>query len=789
MKSCCFYSGTDFVYSFSEPLVQASAFDEKIPVCMAKKNIRSEKANNRPVLWGLLTFLLTGALCASLVYLELRVRKNESDKQLYTVAETIRSRIQQSLQYSLSATQTMALTLNREGVPVNFDSVARYVLSYNKFIDALQLAPQGVIQWIYPLEDHRAVLGYDVLSDPLRRTEALKALEKRELFFAGPFVLKQGGLGIVGRLPVFLNDKFWGFSAVVIRMNTLLIAAGIDTTGESGYYYQLSKVNPYTGKEEFFLPNKNSKHRAYEISVSVPDGAWKLSVVPVNAESYLQSTIVLALLALVLSIISGVFAYHRSKLPARLNQLAMERTVELRKSLDRNRAIVNAMPDMMFVINSQDEFVDYNNPMQHHTLLPPEKFLGRKVSEIMPPELVKESVQLKEEVLKDQRVATQQYTMDVDGSKRYFEARYAPYSSSEVLILVRDITDSAMAEERIRESEIRYRTLVEQAGDAILIADLEGKILVANPAASRISQFDTEELLAKKLHDLTTADQLREMPFKIPELVTGVTVTSERKLVRKDGSIIDVEVTAKLVTSDRFLAFVRDISERKQFEEELLKSREDLRKLSNYIAEVREEERLHISREIHDELGQHLTVLKMDVSRLAKKAVAANEQMADDFKEILEAINDMVLVVRRISSELRPGMLDDLGLVAAIEWYTQDFGKKTGIDVSFISNITDEDFSQERNIGIFRILQESLTNVARHAKATKADVSLVRHEGQVVLMIEDNGRGFDSDLLKNRNTLGLLGMKERARMMGGTYNIQSDTGNGTVVEVILPDQA
>ena len=178
---------------------------------MEQKHHQSKKTIGRPAQWGLLTFLLVGAVCALLVYLELRVRRNESEKQLYTVAETVRSRLQQSLQYSLSATQTMALTLNRDGEPVNFDSVARYVLSYNKFIDALQLAPKGVIRWVYPLEPHLAVIGYDVLSDPLRRTEALRALEKHEMFFAGPFELKQGGLGVVGRLPVFLNDKFWGF--------------------------------------------------------------------------------------------------------------------------------------------------------------------------------------------------------------------------------------------------------------------------------------------------------------------------------------------------------------------------------------------------------------------------------------------------------------------------------------------------------------------------------------------------------------------------------------------------
>ena len=166
-------------------------------------NQQNKKALGAPLLWGLGTFLLVGVVCSLLVYLEFRVRRNESEKQLFSVAETVRSRLQQSLQYSLSATQTMALTLNKDGIPVNFDSVARYVLSYNKFIDALQLAPKGVIQYVYPLEQHKAVLGYDVLSDPLRRTEALKALEKKELFFCGPLRAEAGRVGCGGPIADF----------------------------------------------------------------------------------------------------------------------------------------------------------------------------------------------------------------------------------------------------------------------------------------------------------------------------------------------------------------------------------------------------------------------------------------------------------------------------------------------------------------------------------------------------------------------------------------------------------
>lgn len=754
---------------------------------MDQQQANSSKLSGRPFVWGVLVFLLAAAICALLAYLEMRIRRNESDKQLYSVAESVRSRLQQSLQYSLSATQTMALTINREGVPVNFDSVARYVLSYNKFIDALQLAPNGVIEWVYPLESNEVVVGYDVLSDPLRRTEALKALERNELFFAGPFRLKQGGLGVVGRLPVYKNGKFWGFSAVVIRMNTLLVAAGVDTTGESGYYYQLSKINPATGEEELFLPVHTGNQRSYDIAVTVPDGAWKLSVTPVNPEATQQSTWVLAALGLLLSILAGVFVYNRSKYPTHLNRLVQERTQELNDSLRRNNAIMNAIPDIMLVIGEDDRFIDYNNPLGHPTLLKPEEFLGKRVDEVLPDELVPYAHEFKEKALQQQKVLTHSYTLPgPDGNNRHYEARYSPQSQTEVLVLVRDVTDASDAAERIKESESKYRTLVEQAGDAIFIATLKGEIQVVNSAACRMSQYSYEELSKMSIYELTPKEELESMPYKLDELALGETVVNERKLLRKDGTIVEVEVTAKMISNDRFLAFARDISERKRVQSELLRSREDLRKLSNYIEKVREEERLHISREIHDELGQHLTVLKMDVSRLGKKAVAADESLAKDFKDVLDALNDMVLVVRRISTELRPGMLDDLGLVAAIDWYVQDFEKKSGIKTGFLSNLGDHEFSREQNIGIFRILQESLTNVARHSRATKTDVSLVEQDGQIVLLIEDNGVGFDNNELVRGKTLGILGMKERAIMMGGTYQVNSGNGRGTVVEVVLP---
>jgi signal transduction histidine kinase len=231
---------------------------------------------------------------------------------------------------------------------------------------------------------------------------------------------------------------------------------------------------------------------------------------------------------------------------------------------------------------------------------------------------------------------------------------------------------------------------------------------------------------------------------------------------------------------------VRDITEAKKVEQQLLASREELRQLSNHLEDVREEERLHIAREIHDELGQHLTVLKMNFSFLQKNILASDPSLSTELDKIISLINEMVNVVRKISHELRPAVLDQLGLVAAMEWYGNDFEKNTGIKTSFISDFSDKGLPDKLRIGLFRIFQESLTNVARHAAASRVDASLQIQDGDIVMLIEDNGKGFNTEMIDHRKTLGILGMKERAIVMGGTYNIHSSPGKGTIIDVIVP---
>ena len=229
-----------------------------------------------------------------------------------------------------------------------------------------------------------------------------------------------------------------------------------------------------------------------------------------------------------------------------------------------------------------------------------------------------------------------------------------------------------------------------------------------------------------------------------------------------------------------------DIAERKRMGEELKTSREQFRNLAAHLQSVREEERTRMAREVHDELGQSLTALKMDLSWLSKKLPKNQGPLLQKISSMSGYVDETVKMVRRIATELRPGVLDDLGIVAAIEWHLREFRNRTGIAYKFSSQLETLPLGKMQSTAVFRILQETLTNVARHAAASQVEVSLEKVEGCVVLRVSDNGRGIKESAMRDTKSLGLLGMRERAVLIGGEVRINGRAGEGTTVTVRIP---
>lgn len=199
-----------------------------------------------------------------------------------------------------------------------------------------------------------------------------------------------------------------------------------------------------------------------------------------------------------------------------------------------------------------------------------------------------------------------------------------------------------------------------------------------------------------------------------------------------------------------------------------------------------EEERTHIAREIHDELGQQLTGLKMDAAWIGKKITHENDVVVEKVRTMISLIDETIRSVRRIASELRPGILDDLGLIAALEWYCQEFSGRTGIPCKFSSAFDRDDVERSLSINIFRVCQETLTNVARHAHAKQVAATLEEVEQFIILTITDDGVGFDMEGVKSKKSLGLIGMRERALLFQGELQIESKIGIGTTVTLKVP---
>ncbi len=234
------------------------------------------------------------------------------------------------------------------------------------------------------------------------------------------------------------------------------------------------------------------------------------------------------------------------------------------------------------------------------------------------------------------------------------------------------------------------------------------------------------------------------------------------------------------------LSLVQDITERKNAEGELQQMNQELRNLSSHLQNIREEERIQIARDIHDELGQQLTGLKMEVTWLNKKLETADERTKEKVREMIDLIDETVKSVRRISSNLRPSMLDDLGLIAALAWHSQEVEKRFGIKVNFVADPPEIDLPAGKSTGLFRIYQEALTNAARHANAHEINSSLKISGNKIILEIRDDGKGINLDRDTRKKSFGLLGIKERAFVMGGKFELKSERGKGTSLIVSVP---
>ncbi|HNY65847.1 MAG TPA: PAS domain S-box protein [Deltaproteobacteria bacterium] len=356
--------------------------------------------------------------------------------------------------------------------------------------------------------------------------------------------------------------------------------------------------------------------------------------------------------------------------------------------------------------------------------------------------------------------------------------------------VARDITERKRQEEALRRSEETYRTIFESTGTAMVTIMEDGILSLVNEEFEVLSGYPRQEIEGRMHWRAFVApeDQERLDRYRRARIASGDAPKSyEFRIIDREGTVKDVSVTATIFPgTERILMSLQDITQSKLAAEELKHSREQLRNLLKHSQDVRERERTRVAREIHDELGQVLTGLKMDLSFLAKKLPENLSELRTKTNLMLRFVDMTIQSVKRITMDLRPGLLDHLGLVAAIEWQAEEFQKRTGI--RYRINVTPEDLSlgSEHSTAVFRIFQETLTNISKYAHATEVKISLAERAGVFEMTVSDNGVGITREQMENPKSFGLMGIQERAYFSGGRARIFGQKGKGTTVKVTIP---
>jgi len=350
---------------------------------------------------------------------------------------------------------------------------------------------------------------------------------------------------------------------------------------------------------------------------------------------------------------------------------------------------------------------------------------------------------------------------------------------------------AAAALDALRVSEIRYRRLFETAQDGILLLNADtAQIEDVNPYLIDMLGYSHAEFLGKKLWEVGPFADIEESKDVFSQLQTqGYVRYEDLPLRTKGGALIQVEFVSNTYDcggTEVIQCNIRDITARKDAERELTASKAHLHQLSIYLQRAREEDRAHFARELHDELGQNLTALRLDFDRLADALAPGQPPIVARLAAIDRLITSTVDAMRQICDELRPGMLDDLGVETAISSYAKKFTKQFGVPCDLLLDRDDYGLDQTLSTGIYRIVQEALTNIGRHAHASQAMVAMQERADDLLLTIADDGCGLAAERTGGRKTYGMLGMRERVDMLGGHLAIDSAPGRGTHIEVSLP---
>lgn len=766
----------------------------------------------KPKAMGIFVFLVLTMIILFVANQRYRLVMEDRRLEMSRILGSVKHNVDQSLKNSYTAALTLGLTINGDGVPKNFDTVAAQLLNSNRTLAAVQLVPDGVIKYIYPLKGNEKALNLNVLKHSrIISMEAHKAIESRKMYFAGPIALQQGGMGIVGRMPLFFNNKFWGFSAVVIKLDVFLKQAGVYEHMSNRFRFQLSKLNPVSAKEEFFLPLFSDFSTASSETIEFPDGDWKIYVAAVPSYKPYLKIIFPTIFSVLLAALTGFLVYRVFKKPAELQLLVYEQATRLLENEIKFKTIFDqAAIGIAEVDSNTGGFLRINGKFC--------KILGYTEAELQDtnfqamthPDDLKEDLkyfqQMRSGTIREFELLKRYFRKD--GQVVWVNLMITPlWQAGDVpsthITVIEDVTARIEAEQIAEE----YRYRIES-----LINTIDGIVWESDPVT-----FDFT-FISKKSEDILgyTAEEWLSSPSFWADhvhpddknwVVDYCTVRTnnleqhdfEYRMIAKNGNIVWLRDIVNVIVEEGKAVLLRgimiDITRNKQAQKDLNHSfdlvNEQNKRLLNFSYIVSHNLRSHTSN--IQSISTLIDTTKSDEER--NEMIGLLKTVSDALNETLLNLNEVVNIQTNINIIVEP-----LNLNKYIEKTLNILNDQIVLKQAVIVNKVREDVLVNYNPAYLEsILLNFIFNAIRYSHPKRSPlIELSCHdEGQLVLQISDNGIGMNLErygdelfgMYKTFNGnpdskgLGLFISKNQIDAMGGRVIVESEVGTGTTFKI------